>query len=76
MPMFLIDIVIPVNVQTMDNRRYTVLKNYRRHALEREMYSEMINKQQAGEAGIREFVMKPYVITNLAKKIRKVFEEK
>jgi hypothetical protein len=40
------------------------------------MYSEMINKQQAGEAGIREFVMKPYVITNLAKKIRKVFEEK
>jgi two-component system cell cycle sensor histidine kinase/response regulator CckA len=39
-------------------------------------FSALINDQQAKAAGIREFVMKPYVITNLAKAIRQALEQK
>ena len=39
-------------------------------------FSELINEKQAKEMGIREFVMKPFVIGNHAKTIRKVLEQK
>ncbi|MBF0549758.1 MAG: PAS domain S-box protein [Deltaproteobacteria bacterium] len=39
-------------------------------------YSELIDGKQAKEAGIREFVMKPYAAGNLAKTIYRVLEEK
>jgi two-component system, cell cycle sensor histidine kinase and response regulator CckA len=39
-------------------------------------FSEMINGKQPAEMGISELVMKPYIITNLAKTIRKVLEGK
>jgi DNA-binding NtrC family response regulator len=35
----------------------------------------LINEKQAAEAGIHSFVMKPYVIANLAKTIRKALEK-
>ena len=35
--------------------------------------TEFLNEEDARKAGIREFFMKPYVISNLAKTIRKVF---
>jgi len=35
-------------------------------------FAEFVNPEQAREAGIREFLMKPYVIGTLAKTIRKV----
>lgn len=38
-------------------------------------FSHLINEQQAREMGIREFVMKPYPIADLARTIRKVLEE-
>jgi DNA-binding NtrC family response regulator len=38
-------------------------------------YSDLINEKQAAEAGIRSFVMKPYVISNLAKTVRKALEK-
>jgi PAS domain S-box-containing protein len=38
-------------------------------------FSEIIDEKQAKDAGIREFVMKPYVITSLAKMIRKVLDQ-
>jgi DNA-binding NtrC family response regulator len=38
-------------------------------------YSDLINKKQVAEAGIHSFVMKPYVITNLAKTVRKALEK-
>jgi CheY-like chemotaxis protein len=34
-------------------------------------YSELINETQAREMGIREFVMKPYMVANFAETIRK-----
>ncbi len=37
-------------------------------------FSELINGKQAIEGGIREFVMKPYVISNLAQAIRRALE--
>ena len=39
-------------------------------------FSELINEKQAEEAGIRAFVMKPYVIADMTRIIRKVLEEK
>ncbi|MGZ6274797.1 MAG: response regulator, partial [Syntrophales bacterium] len=39
-------------------------------------FSELIDEKQAKEMGIREFVMKPFVIGKHAKAIRKVLEEK
>ncbi len=39
-------------------------------------FSELINEKQAQEEGIRELVMKPYVVANLAKTIRRVLERK
>ncbi|MBI5594354.1 MAG: PAS domain S-box protein [Deltaproteobacteria bacterium] len=39
-------------------------------------FSVIINEQQAKEAGIREFVMKPYSINSLADTVRKVLDEK
>jgi PAS domain S-box-containing protein len=39
-------------------------------------FSELINEKQAKEMGIREFVMKPFVIGKHAKTIRKVLEQK
>jgi CheY-like chemotaxis protein len=39
-------------------------------------FSEIINAKQAKEAGIREFVMKPFVARTFAQTIRKVLEEK
>jgi len=39
-------------------------------------FSDLIDEKQAAEAGIHSFVMKPYVITNLAKTIRKALDEK
>jgi PAS domain S-box-containing protein len=38
-------------------------------------FSELVNGKRALETGIREFVMKPYTIRNLAKTIRKVLEQ-
>lgn len=38
-------------------------------------FSELINGKTAMEAGIREFVMKPYVLAGLARTIRKVLDE-
>lgn len=35
-------------------------------------FSDLINEKQAEEIGIREFIMKPYVIASLAQTIRKV----
>lgn len=39
-------------------------------------FSELINGKQVKEAGIREFVMKPYATRNFANTIRKVLEKK
>jgi len=39
-------------------------------------FSELINEKRAKEAGIRKFILKPYVITGLAKAIRQVLEQK
>ncbi|MGZ3606669.1 MAG: response regulator, partial [Syntrophales bacterium] len=39
-------------------------------------FSELIDEKHAKEMGIREFVMKPFVIGKHAKAIRKVLEEK
>ncbi|MCX5817088.1 MAG: response regulator [Proteobacteria bacterium] len=39
-------------------------------------FSDLVNEKKAKEAGIREFIMKPYAIADLAKAIRKVLEEK
>ncbi|MEN6321756.1 MAG: PAS domain S-box protein [Syntrophaceae bacterium] len=39
-------------------------------------FSDLIDEKQAAESGIQAFVMKPYVITNLANTIRKVLEKK
>jgi PAS domain S-box-containing protein len=39
-------------------------------------FSELINEKQAKEMGIKEFVMKPFVIGKHAKTIRKVLEQK
>jgi PAS domain S-box-containing protein len=39
-------------------------------------FNEVINEKQAEESGIREFVMKPYVLSGLAKTIRRVLERK
>jgi PAS domain S-box-containing protein len=39
-------------------------------------FSELIDEKQAKEMGIREFVMKPFVIGKHAKAIRKVLEDK
>jgi signal transduction histidine kinase/ActR/RegA family two-component response regulator len=39
-------------------------------------FSELINRQKAKDAGIREFVMKPYVVSTMAKAIRKALDEK
>ena len=38
-------------------------------------FSELINEKKAQEAGIRAFVMKPYVIASIAKTIRSVLDE-
>lgn len=38
-------------------------------------FSEFINKKQAREIGIREILMKPYVVNNLAKTVRKVLDQ-
>lgn len=38
-------------------------------------FTEFVNPDEAREAGIREFLMKPYVIGRLAKTIRKVLKE-
>jgi PAS domain S-box-containing protein len=38
-------------------------------------FSEMIDENKAKEAGIREFVMKPYVVSDIANVIRKVLEQ-
>ncbi len=38
-------------------------------------FSDLIDAERATDTGIREFVMKPYVISNLAKILRKVLEE-
>ncbi len=38
-------------------------------------FSELINEKQSKELGIREFVMKPYVIATFAKTIRRVLDE-
>ncbi|HVO67776.1 MAG TPA: hypothetical protein VMT12_14965 [Syntrophales bacterium] len=39
-------------------------------------FSELIDGKQAKEAGIREFVMKPFALKSLAFTIRKVLDEK
>jgi PAS domain S-box-containing protein len=39
-------------------------------------FSELIDEKMAKEVGIRELIMKPYAITNIAKTIRQVLEEK
>jgi PAS domain S-box-containing protein len=39
-------------------------------------YSDLINAEQAKEAGIRDFIMKPFMIARLAKGIRQVLETK
>jgi CheY-like chemotaxis protein len=39
-------------------------------------FSALINEEQAKEAGIREFINKPYVITALAKTIREVLDNR
>ncbi len=39
-------------------------------------FSDLVNEKQAKEAGIREFVMKPYEIRTLAGAIRKALEQK
>jgi PAS domain S-box-containing protein len=39
-------------------------------------FSELINGKQCKDAGIREFIMKPYVTSNVANVIRKVLEQK
>ncbi len=39
-------------------------------------FSDLINEKQAEEIGIREFLMKPYVIASLAQTIRKVLERR
>ena len=39
-------------------------------------YSDLVNEKQAKEAGIREFVMKPYEIRTLAGVVRKALEKK
>jgi two-component system, cell cycle sensor histidine kinase and response regulator CckA len=39
-------------------------------------FSELINRQKAKDAGIREFVMKPYDVSTMAKAIRKALAEK
>ena len=39
-------------------------------------FSDLINAKQAKEAGVREFVMKPYVLRNIATTIRQVLEGK
>jgi CheY-like chemotaxis protein len=39
-------------------------------------FSELTNEKRAKEAGIREFILKPYVITSLTKTIRQVLEQK
>ncbi|HYA15652.1 MAG TPA: PAS domain S-box protein [Syntrophales bacterium] len=39
-------------------------------------FSELINEKTAKEQGIREFVMKPFVTSQLAKTVRKVLDEK
>jgi PAS domain S-box-containing protein len=38
-------------------------------------FSEIVDENQAKEAGIREFVMKPYVVSNLANIVRKVLKQ-
>jgi PAS domain S-box-containing protein len=39
-------------------------------------FSDLLNEEQAKEAGIREFVMKPYEIRTLAGAVRKALEQK
>ncbi|PKN04278.1 MAG: hybrid sensor histidine kinase/response regulator [Deltaproteobacteria bacterium HGW-Deltaproteobacteria-9] len=39
-------------------------------------YSDLINADQAKEEGMRDFIMKPFVISKLAQSIRKVLEKK
>jgi len=39
-------------------------------------FSNLVNEKKAKEAGIREFIMKPYTIADLAKAIRKALEQK
>jgi CheY-like chemotaxis protein len=39
-------------------------------------FSGLINEEQAKEAGIREFINKPYVITAVAKTIREVLDNR
>jgi CheY-like chemotaxis protein len=39
-------------------------------------FSDLINEEQARASGIRQFVMKPYVITKLAETIRKVLDQR
>ena len=39
-------------------------------------FSELINEKAAKEQGIREFVMKPFVTSQLAKTVRKVLDGK
>lgn len=39
-------------------------------------FSDLVNEKMAKEQGIREFVMKPFVTSQLAKTVRKVLDEK
>ncbi|MBU0769520.1 MAG: response regulator, partial [Proteobacteria bacterium] len=39
-------------------------------------FSEMINEDKAKSLGIREYILKPLVMNNLAEKVRKVLEHR